>query len=113
MPSRRCSTCAINYPASVRQHNTCAVCGDPTTYFRDLEPHKDWEDRIKAAVWEPDSSELKVSENRLARFRASGLDIGRAMLYAGDRGVDLHLFEKLIEEGCPLDTAARIVAPCP
>jgi hypothetical protein len=88
------------------------VCGGKNSYFNDLDPHEDWEARVKSATWkDPSTPEAKVAQNRLLRFREAGLDLATAMVYAADHTVDLHEFERLRKQGCEPATAARIVAP--
>lgn len=117
MSTRRCSLCAVNYPVGP-DYEECPICEGETSYFTNIKPHKDWKDRVEDAKRPKEAATNKVDLHRTERFRRAGLDLERAMVYAGmkvtvDGGyaVDLHEFEKLVADGCDPDTAARIVAP--
>ena len=53
--------------------------------------------------------ELSVLRWRTERLRALGYDVARAVTLACSTA-DVHELERLIARGCPLATAARIVA---
>jgi len=48
---------------------------------------------------------------RARRLRAAGVDGPLAERLAADRGYDLHALIALVEQGCPPELAARIIAP--
>jgi hypothetical protein len=110
MPSRRCSSCEVKWPREDR-FALCPVCGTTTGVLQVAEPSDDWEARYTAAR-KYASPEAKIAQMRLDRFIAAGLDIGRSLSWASE-AVDLHLFERLCKQGCPMEVAARIVAPLP
>lgn len=109
--TRRCSVCAINYPATPK-FKECPVCDEETSLVSNLEPQEDWQERIESGLGAARPAlDVKVDDNRLGRFRRAGLGLDRAMEFAGRWEVDLHRFEALRAAGCDVDTAARIVAP--
>lgn len=113
MAARRCSTCAINYPPSLA-YEKCGICGGRADFVSNLSEQDDWEERLEAgqkALTSMPEIETRADTNRLDRFRDAGLDLDRALQFAGKPSVDLHLFERLIFEGCAVDTAAAIVSP--
>ena len=50
-------------------------------------------------------------EWRVERLRAAGADEELARRIAGDGRYDLHALLELVDRGCPLVLAARILAP--
>ena len=48
---------------------------------------------------------------RRDQLAASGFPLSLASRIAGDARYDIHSLVQLVEQGCPADLAARIVAP--
>lgn len=111
MASRKCSECDVKWPDTA-EFSECPICGKRTSWLSMYDESPEWKERLALAqAAAPIPAEAKVDTNRLTRFLDAGLDIERAMEFAGDRTVDLHAFEKLLKDGCPVSTAAKIVAP--
>ena len=55
------------------------------------------------------AEELIIQGWRLEQFRKMGFGIARAALMAHDTRIDLAQARRLIELGCPVETAARIL----
>jgi hypothetical protein len=109
MAARRCIICSCNFPAK-GDFKECPLCGETTKSRADLSPHDDWKKRIEDAAKDT-PFEDGINKHRAERFEKAGLDPGRAQWFAWRADVDLHEFEGLIERGCEVETAARIVAP--
>lgn len=111
MAARACKRCSVKWP-STDDYRRCPGCSEITQYTLGIDPDPDWEDRFFAfqransAMPEVDA---RTDTDRLKVLTDAGVDLAQAMELAGDHGVDLRLFKRLISEGCPLRTAVEIV----
>lgn len=70
----RCSTCSIHYPAA-DEHRVCEICGEPTSYFSNVEPDPEWQENVKYAKMHPQPSAKRDPHNhRFERYLAMGFD---------------------------------------
>jgi hypothetical protein len=59
----------------------------------------------------PSRSSDQIVGWRIARLRAAGFPKHIACDVARDRAYDLHALLELVDRGCPVELAARILAP--
>lgn len=105
MACRRCSTCGINYPLG---NADCKVCEAALDYIGNEDEDVDWEEAVQLKVAEPSRRELDmIAYRRRVLAKAGFEDVNLEML--ASRETDLRLAEKLIADGCPHDTALRIL----
>ena len=57
----------------------------------------------------PEIEEARVTRWRFEEFARAGYDVISASTLASRKDVDLHLALDLLERGCPLETALRIL----
>lgn len=105
MACRRCSTCGINYPTS---YQSCEACGEKTDWMVGDEPDPDYDEKVRLRLAGPSVTEAGMRDYRHREL--SRLGFGGAILdVLADASTDVHLARQLIESGCPLETAARIL----
>ena len=61
------------------------------------------------AVLVDDTEEERVIRLRLEQLAAAGYSWACAMVIAAKRDVDLHRAVRLVQQGCPVETAVRIL----
>ena len=94
---RACKKCDVRWPTDARH-----------------DPSPGWEEHLlnlQAANSAMPAVEARKADERLTRFQEAGLDMSLALEYAADPSADLHLFERLRRQGCPLHLAIEIVSP--
>lgn len=109
MPALRCPTCLINLP--IDQPRTCTICGAQVAYMPVAAPDPDWQEivaqRLNAA--DGDTAGEQVREWRISELERAGWKLDDAQVLAGRMDIDLHLALRLLRDGCPRDTALRIL----
>jgi len=113
MSARVCDRCSVRWPKG-EEFKKCPGCGRNTQFRVHIEAEDGWEDRYldaQRANSAMPAVESRTDADRLDRFQKAGLDLARALEFAGNRHVDLSLFERLRGQGCPLETAVEIVGP--
>jgi hypothetical protein len=98
MSARRCSSCSVNFPGR-SAYNPCPLCGEPTDYLSNDDPHDDAEDRARFADLEKWCRENGRSDP------LSGDALNHALQSKGDEPLDWSKYqlEQIAElEGIPV-----------
>lgn len=106
MACRVCRGCKLSFPN--QSDHACPICGGDTTYIQSGRPDEDWE----LAVEYGRANFPAVTESGLRAWRRKQLEalgFSGAILDLLVEGADVHLAADLVERGCPLDAAARIL----
>ena len=110
---RACKKCDVRWPTDSR-FKVCPCCEGATKFDARHDPSPGWEEHLlnlQAANSAMPAVEARKADERLTRFQEAGLDMSLALEYAADPSMDLHLFERLRRQGCPLHLAIEIVSP--
>lgn len=113
MGAYRCAICGINFPRDT-QMSECPACGEKTTWRETSDPMENWKDLVAQRV---EAHNFHISDEvwtRAERLTKLGVDIVSALSWA-ETDIDVHDFErqytKMRAQGCPHETALKILAP--
>lgn len=102
----RCSICGINYPAN---HNRCRRCTGRLDLIQNAGPDRDWLERADHVDPDVDPGDLRVRVNRMERLHDLGFGLEDSYLLSFENDIVARA-RRLVDQGCPPDTAARILA---
>lgn len=107
MSAAVCPDCGIGFPCTMVR---CDVCGARLEHDLRRNEDPDWKERVNRLLTRGNVSETAVDAWRLHELLRLGLAREDAENLARRRDVDVERVRWLVRQGCPADTAVRIVA---